>query len=217
MSQEEESASSELNETASENILLDKGSQNNNEINDSSSMCSTFDREIVTPTFYTNEEYAKITAIPWEIKYNEMEKKHWKLECLERIIKNKEIPNIVDVNMIAELSVSRENNLVFFGDEEEMSINPSQCIKERNEKPAFWPSRSYDDKFIKLKITESEQLRSRIDQCIEDVEIDGLEEPAVKKIKNRKFDSKYSVTFSLLDFETDNDDEQTQWSDDDVL
>jgi hypothetical protein len=177
-----------------------------------SNVSDSSDTKAFTPIFYTNEEYNRLKTISWEKKCSDLESHHSNLEQIEKRIKKNPDANKHDVNLVVELSLTTYHNIVFLGRRKRQKS--FQNIKELNIKPEFWPPRCYDENMKELNKKETDFLKSKINKLIEQVPMTDFEEPRINKIKNRRFNSQHSIVFPIFNYETESDDDHTEWSDD---
>ena len=174
-------------------------------------------QQIITPRFYTNEEYEKMNILTWDKKFNEMYKNHFRLEYLENHLQKSNPHSRRDnCNIVNILEKKKET----FDDPEFTNIENLKetmnysNVYEQNVKPTFWPPRVFDKNYKKLSAKESTTLSAQIEQYNIHLGSHKFEEPYVRNIYNHRSNNSLSITFSVYDFGTENDEDQTQWSDD---
>ena len=177
-------------------------------------------KQIITPKYYTNEEYEKMNILTWNKKFNEMYQNHFRLEYVEKHIINSnpqyKQDNCNVVNLLEEKNeIFNDQKFSKLENIQEKS-NYSNVI-EHNIKPSFWPARVFDKNYKKLNEKESTILSAQIQQYNIVLDSHTYEEPTIRNIINHRGHKSYSVSFSIYDFGTENDDDQTQWSDDSLL
>ena len=175
-------------------------------------------QEILTPAFYTKQEFENMNKKTWIQKLNEMFMNHYQLELIESRIKQ-ESPqspsstcNVVD---ILERKTNYFDPLKFSDPEKLKRTSNYQTLESHNVKPSFWPERIYDQNYKKLNQEDSRLLLAQIEKYVIDTKSQKFEEPILPNINRFYYLQPFhSVAFSVLDFSTEDDDDQTQWSDD---
>ena len=169
---------------------------------------------IFTPTYWTNEEFDKINVVPWKDTYAHFREQHFRLEVIEARILNKKYEKYIHVAYAPKLEKENEPQNINHYEKRRYGNYIEQ--KEENVKPVFWPDRIYDNAYKTLDQEESDNLSNQMKEYDKIVSIDYFDEPRNKKKQQEKLEKRYMVTFSALDYMTEYDDDQTQWSDADI-
>ena len=169
-------------------------------------------KEIFTPTWCTNTEFENKNVVSWNKKYNQMKEQHFRLEVIERRI-SKDKADQYNHPVLSPAIEKRTDNLNLT-QREKSYYSTYNLENEKNVKPAFWTSRIYDDMCVILNNDETDILIKQMKKYDEVVSIDEFDEMRDKRRKHHhKQDMRHVVTFSALDYATEDDDDQTQWED----
>ena len=176
----------------------------------------TKEKEMIsTPGWWTNRQFDLKSRVPWEKKQNVMFNQHFRLEVIERRINDGKIPETVH-SAVAPLYERNVENLQITTTEKKLQTS-YKMQTDGNVKPLFWCDRVYDNKFRVLDTEETRSLIDKIEKIDKVVPIEEFYEPTnTKKKCQRKSEDRFCVTFASLDFDTENDDDQTQWEDEDM-
>lgn len=167
---------------------------------------------IFTPHWFTNAEFKQKNKKSWDEKYKEMTDVHYRMEVLEKKISDDEIPDVIHPGMLPSLEVKKEPLDITL--KEKRLLKKYTLVQEKQIKPLFWPDRVYDDEMQILNESETNQLVQQIEKINEPVDIDDFDEPRIRKESAaNQIEGRHCITFSTLDYETENESDNTQWSD----
>ena len=171
-------------------------------------------KEIFTPTFWTNDEFQKLNLFPWETKYNSMKQQHFRLEVIEARITSGKYDDYAHSAFAP--GIERHTDEIDLNNYEKRRLKTYNVETPKNVKPVFWTDRVYDSLFTSLSREESEELSKQMEKYDEEVSIECFVEMRDKQKQQERLKMRHCVTFSALDFATEEDDDQTQWEDADI-
>lgn len=170
-------------------------------------------KQIFTPIWYTNDEYERLNRVSYEQHLKKITEVHFRLEVIENRINNGTDEKFVYSGNAPD--IEKYKNPLNMNSKERRLGETYEIIQECNTVPTFWPKRSYDSQNKILTEEESDTLKDIIIGLDKTVEITNPSLDMKRKKKQPSSNLRHTVKFSLLDYETEQEDDNTDWTLDD--